>query len=126
MSSEFVRYAHEIESIDPHFDETLAQIIAPTSGGRPVRAPFPTTRALPSPSNRGCRAGQQARVCWGWSARGPVHRPGCFTGASVAPKRDCRCQKQSVRLYSTSQKESRGGRSAEQQANERAEQARPI
>ena len=27
MSSEFVRYAPEIESIDPHFDETLAQII---------------------------------------------------------------------------------------------------
>jgi hypothetical protein len=27
MSSEFVRYAAEIETIDPHFDETLAQII---------------------------------------------------------------------------------------------------
>jgi len=27
MSSEFVRYAPEIETIDPEIDETLAQII---------------------------------------------------------------------------------------------------
>ena len=28
MSSEFVRYAPEIETIDPHFDELLAHIDA--------------------------------------------------------------------------------------------------
>ena len=27
MSSEFVRYASEIETIDPHIDELLAQIV---------------------------------------------------------------------------------------------------
>jgi hypothetical protein len=53
MSSEFVRYAPEIETIDPHLDETLAQII---DFERDLRArrrrPSRHLRAQPTSRNR--------------------------------------------------------------------------
>jgi hypothetical protein len=102
--------------VDPETAAVMAATQRPWSGaaaatpsGPPGWRAIPSWYLLSAEDRATTPAGQQARVCRGWSARGPVHRPGCFPGASVAPKRDCGCQKQSVRLYSTSQKESRGG-----------------
>jgi hypothetical protein len=73
MSSEFVRYAPEIETIDPHLDETLAQII---DFERDLRArrrrPSRHLRAQPTSTNRrrpvatrraGSAAGVGPRCC---------------------------------------------------------------
>jgi hypothetical protein len=52
MSSEFVRYAPEIETIDPHLDETLAQIIDVERDLRARRRPSRHLRAQPTSTNR--------------------------------------------------------------------------
>ena len=56
MSSEFVRYASEIETIDPHIDELLAQIVD-FAEKRPVNRRGPRTRGGPAAPRTGSHSG---------------------------------------------------------------------
>ena len=69
MSSDFVRYSPEIETIDPHIDELMAQIID-----------FWEKKGRESPHDRGQRAGRPRRareVIWRRQGGGGDSRATC-------------------------------------------------